>query len=270
MIDVDGRRPGGALMFVAALVQAIACGDETERTAPESSGATEPLAATATDRAIPPFSVRGDLTGLFVVWFDADGPHTAASREEIPVAARQYVRVDSLTLPPDQRLDPDHVYVADVRSAQADGTYPVTVMTREALEARMTQLRGPGGTRSPSDPDSMDPDAISPDALDSDLPQGSSPSRAPSPVDIVAESVVLYRTSWCGACKAAARFLRGRGVAFVEKDIERDPEARRELQGKLSAAGMRGGGVPVIDFRGTLVQGFDQGALERLMRATTI
>jgi mycoredoxin len=38
-------------------------------------------------------------------------------------------------------------------------------------------------------------------------------------------SVVIYSTCWCGDCRRAKNFLRERGVAFREVNIDDDPEA---------------------------------------------
>lgn len=77
--------------------------------------------------------------------------------------------------------------------------------------------------------------------------------------------VILYGTSWCGFCKKAKEYFKKKGVAFIEKDVEKDEGAARELADKAAAAGAKVTGVPVIDVRGTLVQGFDQPRLERLL-----
>jgi glutaredoxin len=79
------------------------------------------------------------------------------------------------------------------------------------------------------------------------------------------EGVILYGTSWCGFCKKAKEYFRKKGVAFTEKDVEKDAGAAKELADKAAAGGVRVTGVPVIDVRGTLVQGFDQSRLERLL-----
>lgn len=81
-----------------------------------------------------------------------------------------------------------------------------------------------------------------------------------------AKAVVLYGADWCGACNATARFFRSEGIDFIEKNIEKDPGAQAEMQSKLRAAGKAGGGIPVIDFRGTIVQGFDRNTLRRLAK----
>lgn len=80
--------------------------------------------------------------------------------------------------------------------------------------------------------------------------------------------VTIYGTSWCHFCKLARRWLTARHVPFVDKDIEADPKAAAELRAKLKAAGIRFGGVPVLDVRGHLIEGFDPKALAEALRET--
>ena len=77
--------------------------------------------------------------------------------------------------------------------------------------------------------------------------------------------VILYGTSWCGYCKKARAWLTERGVRFTDKDVEKDAGAAEELSRKKAKQQLRHGGVPVIDVRGTLVLGFDQPKLEKLL-----
>ena len=77
--------------------------------------------------------------------------------------------------------------------------------------------------------------------------------------------VVVYSTAWCGYCRKAKAWLTKKGIAFTEKDIEKDMDAAAELASKAAAAGVQPNGVPVIDARGTLVLGFDQARLEQLL-----
>lgn len=90
--------------------------------------------------------------------------------------------------------------------------------------------------------------------------------KEPSSFTRVAEpssnDVILYMTTWCGYCRKARAFLNARKVFFTEKDIEKDPEASKELAQKAARAGVKPQGVPVIDVRGKLVLGFDQNALD--------
>lgn len=195
----------------------------------------------------PPFAVRGDLEGLLIVWFDAEGPHTATSREEIPEASREHVRVDSLRLSPEER-DPDHVYVADVR-VERDGRYEVRRLPRETFDALVDRAQGTTQVAANGTAEGAGDDGHG--------------ANAQANADII-----IYGASWCSACHATARYLTERGVPFVEKDIERDPGALAEMQAKARRAGINPTGIPVIDVRGTIVTGFDQRRLDAILRGT--
>lgn len=75
-----------------------------------------------------------------------------------------------------------------------------------------------------------------------------------------ADEVVLYSTSWCGPCKRAKEWLKKKGIDFTERDVEKDRGATQELAEKCARAGVRPGGVPVLDARGRLLTGFDEKA----------
>ena len=219
-----------ALVFALAACGNPLPGEERatrEGSADKAHGGDSP-ATELGDQLTPPFSVRGELDGLFLVWFDPQGPHTAKRRSEIPEARRGEVRVASLSVAPGQRLDPDHVYVADLSQPLADGSYRVRTHTRAWFDARIDAAR-------------------------------------PVEQASTATGVTIYKASWCGACRAAASYLRSRNVSFVEKDIEQDAEANAEMLRKARAAGKQPSGVPVIDFRGQIILGFDQATLARLI-----
>ncbi len=212
-----------------ALVPLLACGNPVPgEEGAEPSGAAAPAAPKpgGGEPIKPPFAVSGDADGLLLVWFDAEGVHTASRRSDIPEAHRKHVRVSSLQVAPEDRLDPAHVYVADLRQAGADGSYPVRKHAREAFDALVDGAR-------PDEP--------------------------------AASGVTLYMASWCGACRSAAAYLRSRGVEFVEKDIEKDASASAEMQRKAKAAGKTPRGVPVIDFQGEILLGFDKARLGTLI-----
>lgn len=213
-----------------------------------SSGcAKEETPSSETRRA--PFEVRANAEGLVLFFWDEGGSHLAKGRDQIPEASRQYVRVDSLEVPPEERLPADQVYVADLREPVEGDRYAVRTMERSEFEAigRRIQL------------------------LES---QGRAPQRAKPRTDDEAPAVpsttpqvIVYGASWCGVCRTTARYLRGRGIPFVEKDIEKDPSARDEMNRKARAAGVEPRGVPVIDVGGELLLGFDADALEMLLEA---
>jgi glutaredoxin len=78
---------------------------------------------------------------------------------------------------------------------------------------------------------------------------------------------VIYGAEWCGACHDAARYLRQKGIAYVEKDIEKDPSAAREMQAKLARTGLRSGSIPVIDVRGKVMVGFNAQEIDAALGA---
>ena len=70
--------------------------------------------------------------------------------------------------------------------------------------------------------------------------------------------VVMYSTSWCGYCRKARQLLDELQVTYVEKDIEKSAEAKRE-----HAAIARGSGVPVLDIGGTVIRGYSAQAIRK-------
>ena len=214
---------------------ALACGNPpshpgSSKSAPANSTASGASAAGQPVR--PPFDVKGTAEGLLLVWYDEHGTaHPASQRDEVPEGNRTSVRVDALELPPEQRLDPAFVYVADLREPGKDGLYPVRKVGREAFEASLaTQAASTGAAEA-----------------------------------VASSDVIIYGASWCGACKQAARFFTQKGVPFIEKDIEKEPGARSEMMAKAKSQGVRTGGIPVIDVRGTLLGGFNAQRIEQLL-----
>ena len=54
-------------------------------------------------------------------------------------------------------------------------------------------------------------------------------------------NVLLFSTSTCSWCRRAKRYFKDRGVPFKEINIERDPDAARDIVHKTGQTG-----VPVI------------------------
>lgn len=71
-------------------------------------------------------------------------------------------------------------------------------------------------------------------------------------------TVVFYRTASCGYCRKAERYMRSRGIPFVERYIERDPQARREYEDY----GFRG--VPGLVFGSERLNGYNEAKIDRL------
>ena len=80
--------------------------------------------------------------------------------------------------------------------------------------------------------------------------------------------VIIYGASWCNACRGAAAYLRQRDIPFVERDVEREPGARQAMLDAAREAGVQTRGIPVIDFRGQIIAGFDRSALEAAIQRT--
>lgn len=71
--------------------------------------------------------------------------------------------------------------------------------------------------------------------------------------------VTLYTTRWCPHCASARRWLRVRGIPFVDRDVERDAAAAAEHR-RLEPDRV----VPVFAIEGEgVVTGFRQGELQR-------
>jgi glutaredoxin len=177
-------------------------------------------------------------TELLLTWVDDKGEfHVEQKVADVPATARELVRVADPVKDPAKL---DDVFVADLRAPGPDGTYPVRTMSRPEFEKVAVERRQQHGKILTA--------------------QGAS-SVAPE----TRPAVIIYGASWCGPCHQAAAYLKRRGIAFVEKDIEQDGGAAREMHAKLASAGMRGGSIPVIDVRGKVMVGFDERAVERAL-----
>ncbi len=100
-----------------------------------------------------------------------------------------------------------------------------------------------------------------------ELPAPPSPPPAPEAeekADVQAENgpdIVLYATSWCGYCRRTRQLLKELKADFVEKDIEKDPEAGREFSERFGRSG-----VPVIDVGGQVIRGYDRQRIRKAVR----
>jgi glutaredoxin len=188
-------------------------------------------------RASAPPVVTDASGDLLFTWLDENGGgHVEQKVSEVPMAARETVRVA------DPARDPpaEHVWVVDLRTPGAGGAYPVRTIKRAEWEA-IAIARRDGG-------------ALVPRAA----------SSAPPPAQ---PQVIIYGASWCGPCHQAEAHLKRKGIPYVEKDIEQDSGAAREMQAKLAKAGKRGGSIPVLDVRGQIIIGYDAATLDRALSA---
>ena len=208
-------------------------------------------ASTAAVSDEPALVVKPDSEGLLLTWIDDKGDfHVETKVLDVPMTGRDSVRVVDPNR--DESGRSDHILVADLREARPDGSYPVRMMSRVDFEALAVGRREKAGPTMAS-PAPPEPSSSAASATAPDLGAGKSPVRA---------TVTIYGAEWCGACHDAARYLRRKGIAYVEKDIEKDPAAAREMQAKLSRAGLRAGSIPVIEVRGKVMVGFNPADVE--------
>lgn len=66
-------------------------------------------------------------------------------------------------------------------------------------------------------------------------------------------SITLYTAPWCGFCHAAKSYLDGKGVQYIEKNVD---ESRSNADEALRKSGQMG--IPVLDINGTVIVGFDR------------
>lgn len=212
----------------------------------ETGGAsdTDPAGAPSAARDLPPLVLK-ESRDLLLTWVDEQGDfHVVQQIAQVPEHARGRVRVVITTL---EAGTGDLVYVADLRTKQADGGYPTQTMTR-------TEWEEIGASRRKSRIEALAPSAVP-----------SAPASAASPGQV---EVVLYGAEWCGACRQAERYLRDRGVPVTRQDIEKNPLAQAELERKLTQANLpRTAQIPIIDIGGQLLVGFAPGAVDRALRA---
>lgn len=72
--------------------------------------------------------------------------------------------------------------------------------------------------------------------------------------------VVMYSTSWCGACRSARGYLDAHNLAYTEHDVETNAVARAE-QLRLNPRGS----VPTLSVGGEVMVGFSEPAFEHAL-----
>jgi len=73
-------------------------------------------------------------------------------------------------------------------------------------------------------------------------------------------NVKVYSTPTCPWCVRAKQFLKSKNIQFADIDVSKDREMAMEM---VKKSGQQG--VPVIEIDGTIIVGFDQGRIEKLL-----
>lgn len=209
----------------------------------------DPTGTTPISNELPPLEIKDDTPNLLLTWLDEKGDfHIATKPADVPEASRDAVRVVVNT-----RTDGtgSTFYVADLRKKNADGTYPVTTLSRAEWDEK-------GASRRKARMEALaPPSATAPASAASSAP----PVTSAAPQRKI--SAIVYGADWCKPCHDAARYLRQKGVAVTEKNVESSEAVQQEMDKKLERAKMGGASIPVIDIMGRLMVGYSPTALDR-------
>jgi len=226
-------RPSLFRLLVASTLAsalALACSEPASKSASVTAQTppSEGEASTTPDAPALPVVSKTSQTLIFTFVDERGRNQAVSSIDDVPDGVKQRVYVTDLQHKPAERMAHKYAFFTDLTRPLADGTYPVTVVSRYKA------AKGEDGPPLPAAPKN---------------------------------AVVLYSAEWCGYCKKAKSFMTKEGIPFLERDVEKTPGASRELQAKLKKAGMSGGGVPVLDVKGQLVVGYDPQRIQTLWAA---
>lgn len=71
-------------------------------------------------------------------------------------------------------------------------------------------------------------------------------------------NVTVYSTNTCPWCTVVKNYLKGKNVAYVDKNVSTDRLAADEM---IKKSGQRG--VPVLDINGKIIVGFNQAEIDK-------
>lgn len=80
-------------------------------------------------------------------------------------------------------------------------------------------------------------------------------------ITMTKSDITIYSTRTCAFCHAAKKYLEGLKVDFNEVKVDEVPDGAQQLIEKSGQLG-----VPVIDFDGEIIVGFNRPQLDLLLR----
>jgi glutaredoxin len=212
-------------------------------------GKDDPSGTTPIANELGALELRDDTPNLLLTWIDEKGDfHVVTKPADVPEKARDAVRVVVTTRPDGTGKQ---FWVADLTKKNPDGTYPIKSMSRAEWDEK-------GASRRKARLEALAPPSSTPATSGS----GTAPPVASTPPQRKVVAIV-YGADWCKPCHDAARYLRQKGVAVVEKNVESSEAVQAEMDKKLERAKMGGASIPVIDIMGRLLVGYSPTALDR-------
>jgi glutaredoxin len=235
------RSPIVTLLALALATPTVAC--KSARS--DAKASPEP---SAQPPALPQLVVRDESAGLTFSYITLDGGFQLAKKvADVPYEARDAVRVWS-EVSGDGIVGP-WVYLADLRSKLADGSYKVEVVARSQFEQLAEDRRKKSK-------------GIAQKGADEPKKNDDPPAAAPTGK----LKVIIYGAEWCKPCHLAEAYLKKKGIPFEHKDID-DRETNEEMRLKLESAGIKTHSIPVIDVNGQLLVGFSEPELDKAIEA---
>ena len=228
------------ILFAVSAAAAPACRKREPELPPAASKAAE--ASVDVDKAGGWLYTYATPEGRFETTDDVD---------KVPEVARGVVRVQNPESK--QPIDAAHVWAVDLAKVLSQGKATAKQIPRTLFETQAMALLPPGASSILADKPADD---------------GSAGVTEAAPAQAGKADIVLYGTSWCGACRTARQYFVANNIPFVDKDIERDASAAEELQKKATRLGVAADRVPVLDVRGRLLIGFDPRRVAALLGET--
>ncbi len=75
--------------------------------------------------------------------------------------------------------------------------------------------------------------------------------------------IVLYSVSWCPHCMEAKEYLASHNIPYINRDVEMDDEAMKELTEKYKSTGVP---LIVIGNDEKVVKGFNREKFEKILK----
>ncbi len=191
----------------------------------------------------PQLQLTDQTKDVLLTWIDESGDfHVTESVAEIKDANKERVRV---VFTNSDTVDPDHVWVADLRQKDGNGAYPIHSIARSAWEEMGASHRK------------------------SRLEAIAAPTPTPDAGTAAGElTAVIYGAEWCKACHEMAHYLKTKGIKYIEKDVDKSSVIQAELQSKFAKAHVPPtSSIPVTDINGRLIVGFNPQAVDAAIAA---